>query len=174
MNKYLKCFALTMMQFTLCREVSNNNPFDAAIRQIDTQSKELNQQIVLSQQDGLASQKIQRLELELSTIKNEHSQEIALLKKQHEQHITTLKTELTHAQQAQTNSVASLKTITKELEDARKELAQFNADQTMINDLKSAIATMEQERKEYNAFKAEVAKEGQELKQGPLIVSSAR
>lgn len=79
---------------TLARE---SDPFDAVIRQIDSQSKELNKNVIHTQQDGLTNQKIQRLELELSTIKADHAQEIAALKASHEEHIKTLKNEIASA-----------------------------------------------------------------------------
>lgn len=151
-NNYSICFylALFICSIATARNAQSANPFDAAIKQIDTQSKELNQQIISSQQDGLAQQKIQRLELELTTLKTEHEQELQEMKKQNEQVINSLKKELLAAQQSYAISTSSAKTTAQELEQAKTHI---EMQQKMIADLKIALAKQEEQ---YNTLKSHI------------------
>ncbi len=125
---------------TIAITATTQNPFDAAIKQIDAQSKELNQQIISSQQDGLANQKIQRLELELTNIQAEHSQELETMKGGYENHIKELKTQIATAQRTQEDQLAACDKAKKDLEDAHQEIAQLRVELKEYSALKSHIA----------------------------------
>ena len=168
-NIFLYFYALSIWTCILIARDQTGNPFDAAIRQIDTQSKELNQQIVRTQQDGLSNQRTQRLELELETIKSEHAQEIATLKKNYEEQIDALKKEVVNAKQAHVSCASSIKKLKKEGEDVRQELAQLQSHNVEISTLKNTIEILEKELKEYSNIKAPVIQVQQEgMPQNPL------
>jgi len=151
-------------------EGAKTNPFDAAITQIDTQSKELNAQVACTQQDGLAQQKAQRLELELQKVTADHAQEIASLKSAYENQIATAKKELATAQQSQSSHAAKLKKLQKELDDARAKITEC---QNTIAELKTSMAAphtqpeLAQEPKTESASETEAPTQIKEMK--PVI-----
>src|SRR5471030_1794060 len=103
MKKNLSVYLFSMLMWTSIAFARNNqstNPFDAAIRQIDAQSKEINQQIISTQQDRLVTQKAQKFEHELAAIKTELVQERATIKTHYDEQINALKNEVANAQEA--------------------------------------------------------------------------
>jgi FMN phosphatase YigB (HAD superfamily) len=111
-------FLILCSAIATARSTHNSDIFDTAIKQMDTHSKELNQQIYSSQQEGFASQKIQRLELELSTIKAEHAQEIDDIREYYEDKIKKLEDTLAQAQEKQACVSNALAANQENLENA--------------------------------------------------------